>query len=215
MTRVETSGRTVEEAVDRALAELGVTRDDVEIEVLDPGGRGVLGLGAREARIRATLRESPATAAHTLMARLLREMGFSGSVHVREQEGVVHVQVRGEHLSPLIGRRGTTLDAVQLLLGLMVARRTRAGVRVAVDVEGYRERRRLVLEDLARRTAERAVREGREILLEPMEAAERRIVHTTLAQDARVMTFSRGEGSGRRVVVAPRPAERAVPDSGA
>ncbi len=210
--QVETGGRTVEEALDRALAELGVVRDDVDVEVLDPGGRGVLGLGAHEARIRVTLRENPGAVAHTVMARLLRHMGFSGTVHVREQDGMIAVQVSGEHLGALIGRRGATLDALQFLLGLMVTRQTRAKVRVAVDVEGYRERRRLALEDLARRTAERVAREGREVMLEPMDAGERRIVHTTLAGHAQVLTFSRGEGAARAVVVAPK-VERAAPDT--
>ncbi len=209
MTQVETSGRTVEEALDRALAELGVAQDDVDVEVLDPGGRGMLGLGAREARIRVTLRENPAAVAHTVMARLLRRMGFSGTVHVHEQDGVITVQVSGEHLSALIGRRGATLDALQFLLGLMVARQARASVRVTVDVEGYRERRRLALEELANRTAERVIREGHEMMLEPMGAGERRIVHTTLAGHARVITFSRGEGAERAVVVAPKPVEAA------
>ncbi len=216
MTHVETSGRTVEDAVLRALEELGVTREDVDVEVLDPGARGMLGLGARETRVRVTLRDSPASVAHTLMARLLRLMGFAGAVRVREQEGIVAVQVTGDHLGALIGRRGATLDALQFLLSLMVARQTHVRARVMVDVEGYRERRRVVVEDLARRAAERAEREGREIALEPMDASDRRIVHTTLAQAPAVMTFSRGEGPDRHVVVAPKTAGASadVPESG-
>ncbi len=214
MTHVETSGRTVDEAIGRALEELGVTRDDVDVEVLDAGARGMLGLGARETRVRVTLRDNPAAVAHTLTARLLREMGFVASVHVREQDDAVAVQVSGENLGALIGRRGATLEALQFLLGLMVARQTRIRTRVVVDVEGYRERRRLALEDLARRSAERAVREDREIALEPMGAADRRIIHTTLAGTALVMTFSRGEGDARHVVVAPKPADFA-PDASA
>ena len=204
MTHVETNGRSVEEAVLRALEELGVTREDVDVEVLDPGARGMLGLGARETRVRVTLRDNPASVAHTFMARLLRLMGFAGTVRVREQDGMVAVQVTGEHLGALIGRRGATLDAVQFLLGLMVARQTHVRTRVMVDVEGYRERRRVVVEDLAHRAEERAAREGREIALEPMDAVDRRIVHTTLALSSTVMTFSRGEGPARHVVVAPK-----------
>jgi spoIIIJ-associated protein len=204
MTHVETSGRTVEDAVLRALEELGVTREDVDVEVLDPGARGMLGLGAREPRVRVTLRDNPASVAHTFMARLLRLMGFAGTVRVREQDGMVAVQVTGEHLGALIGRRGATLDALQFLLGLMVARQTHVRTRVMVDVEGYRERRRVIVEDLAHRAAERAEREGREIALEPMDAADRRIVHTTLSESPAVMTFSRGEGPARHVVVAPK-----------
>src|SRR5256712_5302372 len=214
MRQVEITGRTVEEAVGRAAGELGVERDDVDVEVVDPGARGMLGLGAREARVRVTLKGNPGAIAHTVMARLLQEMGLPGTVRVHQQDDVISVQVSGERLGALIGRRGTTLDAVQLLLGLMVARQTRAKTHVVVDVEGYRERRRVALEELARRTAERAARG--EIELEPMDASERRIIHTTLAEHPQVMTFSRGEGAARRVVVAPRqdaaPAETVASD---
>lgn len=204
MKQAEGSGRTVEEAVDRALTALGVTRDDVEVEVLDPGARGMLGLGSRDARVRVTLRDNPAAVAHTVMARLLRQMGFDGTVRVREQDGLIAVQVSGERLGALIGRRGATLDAVQFLVSLMVARQTQAKVRVVVDIEGYRERRQQTLEELARRAADRAAREGREIVMDPMDASDRRIIHTRLAGHAQVTTFSRGEGAERRVVVAPK-----------
>jgi len=204
MKQVDTSGRTVEEAVDRAAAELGVDREDLDVEILDPGTRGMLGLGAREARVRVTLTGSPGALAHTVMARLLQEMGFAGAVRVHQQEDVISVQVSGEQLGALIGRRGATLDALQLLVGLMVARQARVKTRVVVDVEGYRARRQLALEELARRTAERVARGG-EVELEPMDPAERRIIHTTLADHSQVITFSRGEGAARHVVVAPKP----------
>ena len=204
MRQVDTSGRTVEEAVDRAAAELGVDREDLDVEILDPGTRGMLGLGAREARVRVTLTGSPGALAHTVMARLLQEMGFAGAVRVHQQEDVISVQVSGEQLGALIGRRGATLDALQLLVGLMVARQARVKTRVVVDVEGYRARRQLALEELARRTAERVARGG-EVELEPMDPAERRIIHTTLADHSQVITFSRGEGAARHVVVAPKP----------
>ncbi len=204
MKQVDTSGRTVEEAVDRAAAELGVDREDLDVEILDPGTRGMLGLGAREARVRVTLTGSPGALAHTVMARLLQEMGFAGAVRVHQQEDVISVQVSGEQLGALIGRRGATLDALQLLVGLMVARQARVKTRLVVDVEGYRARRQLALEELARRTAERVARGG-EVELEPMDPAERRIIHTTLADHSQVITFSRGEGAARHVVVAPKP----------
>ena len=204
MRQVDTSGRTVGEAVDRAASELGVDREDLDVEILDPGTRGMLGLGAREARVRVTLTGNPGALAHTVMARLLQEMGFPGAVRVHQQEDVISVQVSGENLGALIGRRGATLDALQLLVGLMVARQARVKTRVVVDVEGYRARRQLALEELARRTAERVARDG-EVELEPMDPAERRIIHTTLADHPQVITFSRGEGAARHVVVAPKP----------
>src|SRR5439155_20340003 len=109
--------------------------------------------------------------AHTVMARLLQEMGFPGAVRVHQQEDVISVQVSGEQLGALIGRRGATRDALQLLVGLMVAIQARVKTRVAVDVEGYRERRQLALEALARRTADRVAPSGA-VELEPMDPAD-------------------------------------------
>lgn len=212
--QVEVTGRTVEEAVARALDELGVGRDDVEVEVIDPGSRGMLGLGAREARVRVAVKPSPAAVAHQLMARLLDHLGISGTVRAREQDGSVLVSVAGDQLGALIGRRGATLEAIQFLLGLMVSRKVRSPVRVTVDAGGYRERRIAALQEQARRAAEKAVREGREVALQPMPASERRIVHTALAGHPGVVTESRGEGEARRVVIIPRSREDALSSSG-
>lgn len=207
MKQVETSGRTVEEAVERALMDLGVATEDVDIEVLDPGSRGMLGLGAREARVRVALKANPAAAAHSMAEKLLRAMGFVATVRAREQDDTVTVEIRGQDLGALIGRRGATLEALELLLGLIVGRATATRSRVTVDVEGYWERRRQWLEKLARLSADRALRERRPITLHPMPARERRIIHTVLAQHPEVGTFSSGEGAERRVTVAPRGAE--------
>lgn len=204
MKAVEETGKTVDEAVDRALNALGASREDVTVEVIDPGTRGMLGLGARDARVRVSLVASPAAVAHHIAERLLRLMGFAANVHAREQEGIVSVEIRGQNLGALIGHRGSTLEAVELLLGVMVARSAGVRARIAVDVEGYRDRRRLTLEEMAHRMAERALREQREIALAPMDPRERRIVHTTLADHPHVTTFSRGEGENRHVVVTPR-----------
>ena len=204
MKQVEASGRSVEEAIGRARASLGVTHADVDVEVLDPGSRGMFGLGAREARVRLTLKAGPAAVAQQLTERLLQAMGFAGTVQVHERNDAVSVEIRGQNLGALIGRRGATLEAIELLLGLMVARQVETRTRILLDVEGYRERRQRVLEDLARRIASQVQREGREVALEPMEGKERRVIHTTLADHLHVYTFSRGEGPMRRVVIAPR-----------
>lgn len=206
MRRVEESGKTVDEAVERALNTLGASREDVTVEVLDPGARGMLGLGAREAHVRVTLVESPAAVAHHLAERMLRLMAFAASVYAREQDGIVSLEIRGQDLGALIGHRGSTLESLELLLGLMVARGTGTRTRIVVDVEGYRDRRRLSLEEMARRVADRVQRERREIPMAPMDPRDRRIVHTTLADHPQVMTFSRGEGEVRHVVIAPRAA---------
>lgn len=204
MKHAEGAGRTVEEATERALMQLGASHEDVDVEVLDAGTRGVLGLGARDARVRVTLREGAAAAAHRLADRLLQVMGFTTTVRAREAGDTVTVEVRGQDLGALIGRRGGTLEAVELLLGAMVAKETGLRSRIILDVEGYWERRSAYLEKLARQTAERVQRDGRQILLAPMPARERRVIHSLLADHPAVMTFSQGEGPDRRVVVAPR-----------
>ena len=211
MRQVETSGRTVEEAVDRALTELGAAADDVGIEVLDAGTRGMLGLGARVARVRATLKEGAAAVAHHMAERLVRAMGFAATVRAREAADAVTVEIRGQDLGALIGRRGTTLESIELLLGLMVANASGLRSRVIVDVEGYWERRREWLEKMAQQTADRVQRDGRPIMMAPMPARERRVVHTVLADHPAVVTASSGEGPERRITVSPR---TAGPDAG-
>jgi len=204
--QAEASGRSVEEAIDRALTELGATPDDVQVEVLDAGTRGMLGIGAREARVRVTLKEGAAAVAHRLAAQLLRAMGFAASVRARESDDTVNLEIRGQDLGALIGRRGSTLESLEVLLGLMVAKESGIRSRVIVDVEGYWERRREWLERLAHQTAEHVQRERKPIMLQPMPARERRIVHTVLADHPTVITHSSGEGAERRITVAPRTA---------
>jgi spoIIIJ-associated protein len=184
--------------------QLGASHEDVDVEVLDAGTRGMLGLGAREARVRVTLREGAAAAAHRLADRVLQLMGFATTVRAREAADTVTIEVHGQDLGALIGRRGGTLEAVELLLGAMVAKETGLRSRIILDVEGYWERRHTYLEKLARQTAERVQRDGRQIVLAPMPSRERRVIHSLLADHPSVVTFSQGEGMDRRVVIAPR-----------
>ncbi len=232
MRSAEGSGRTVEEAIRDALRTLGARREDVDLMVLDEGSRGVLGLGSRMARVRLSLLSEmdegeegapePSRAASLAPAlpeaeaaeliqlaqgvttSLIEAMGFHAAASGREEAGQVHVSVTGPDLAPLIGRRGQTLDALDLLVNLIVAHRQGRRIPVIVDVERYRERRVETLEDMARRFAERVRRSGRPLALKPMSAAERRIIHTTLAGDGGVTTHSEGEDPDRRVVITPR-----------
>ncbi len=230
MRSAEGSGRTVEEAIREALRILGARREDVDLMVLDEGSRGVLGLGSRVARVRLTLLSEmeeeegtrapsgaapPASAlvgaeaelvelAQSVTSSLLDAMGFHATVTGREEASQVYVSVTGPELAPLIGRRGQTLDALDLLVNLIVAHRQGRRIPVIVDVERYRERRVETLRDMAGRFAERVRRTGRPLALKPMSAAERRIIHTTLAGDGSVATHSEGEEPDRRVVITPR-----------
>jgi len=240
MRSAEGSGRTVEEAIRDALRVLGARREDVDLMVLDEGSRGMLGLGSRSARVRLTLlsemeeeggaapasppqaRVLPGEAAEliqlaqTITSSLIEAMGFQATVAAREETGQIHVSVTGPDLAPLIGRRGQALEALDLLVNLITAHRQGRRIPVVVDVERYRERRIETLQDLARRYAERARRTGRPVALKPMSAGDRRIVHTTLAEDGGISTHSEGEDPDRHVVITLRktPSPRAFNSAG-
>jgi len=223
---VESHGKTVEEAINQALRRLGRQRDEVEISVLSEGTRGVFGIGAEPARVRVTVREEPRPSApptppepagleqldqvaQDLLTDLLELMGIAGRVSVRsvdttpESPSVV-LDVEGDDLGVLIGRRGDTLTALQYVLALLVQRRLRRWVRVTVDAAHYRDRQEAVLRAKALRTAERVQRAQTPIALEPMRPSERRIIHLTLSNHPYVTTHSIGVGAERRVVVSPR-----------
>jgi spoIIIJ-associated protein len=214
---VEASGKSVEEAVEKALGELGVSRSQVEVEVLREGRGGILGFGGEEARVRVRPLVALSTEGDTQMAlevlrQMLEFMKVDAEVSVRAPEtpgdgvGLVKavLDVRGEDLGILIGRRGDTLANVQYIVNLIVSRRTKARAAFAVDVEGYRRRREEGLERLGLRMAERVRRTGQTVTLEPMPPNERRIVHLALAEDSSVVTSSIGEGEARKVSIAPR-----------
>lgn len=214
MERLEISGKTVEEATERALQQLGVSREQVEVEVLSKGKSGILGLGSEEARIAVTLKSAPvvpapqvAELAKETLDTLLGHMGLSAVVEARQpvqaEEGApaVTLDITGNDLGILIGRRGETLSSLQYVLNLMVSRRIKAHAGVNVDVEGYKERRTEALRALAQRMAERVRETGRSVTLEPMPPSERRIVHLALKDMPDVTTYSVGEGEARKVSI--------------
>jgi spoIIIJ-associated protein len=245
---VEARGRTIEEAVENGLAEIGLRRDQVEIEVLSRGSRGVLGLGAEDARVRLTPKRAPAATlatqlpaaaeeeeeeeeleepeeeeegraepasqqvqdiARDALAGLLSRMSINARVVIKAPSGLlaqessppVVLDVQGEDLGVLIGRRGETLSALQYLVRLMVNHKTHKWINVVVDVEGYKERRERQLRQLAERMAERVVATQKSVVLEAMPAYERRIVHLTLRDHPQVTTHSIGEDENRKVMI--------------
>ncbi len=138
-----------------------------------------------------------------LLFDILDHFGLDVDIEFEEREDHVRYHVEGDDLGVLIGRHGSTLDALQFLVGVINARKKLVDYRVVVDVEGYRERREKQLRDLARRSADRAQREGREVVLSPMPPGDRRVIHLALAERFDVKTFSEGEEPERCVVVAP------------
>ncbi|MDQ7841156.1 MAG: RNA-binding cell elongation regulator Jag/EloR [bacterium] len=207
MTTAEAAGRTVDEAVLKALAQLGVARSEVEVEVLQEPKAALLGFGGREARVRLTVRPGAADALGSLTTEIVRLMGFPTTVTVEETSDGLIAALQGRDLAGLVGRDGRALDALELIAGLHLQRLLGRKVYVSVDAMGYRARREREVQEAALRAAERAVSEGAPIALEPMSARDRRSAHLTLKDDVRVTTSSLGENDARHVVVLPRTGE--------
>jgi len=213
------TGRTVEEAIELALKELEVDRDEAEVEVLSKGKSGFLGIGAELARVRVTkiaVGGSAATIAVEAVSRILQAARVNVSrtlraAHDAEAGGPI-IDLAGEDSGLLIGHRGQTLQALQFLVTLIVRQKLGGeSVRVVLDVEHYRQRRETSLRDMATKVATRVVQSSRSITLEPMSPADRRIVHITLAEHSGVTTESTGEGEDRKVTIMPKRREEGEP----
>jgi spoIIIJ-associated protein len=211
MKSVEISARTVDEAVEQALKELNTEREQVKIEVLDEGAKGLFGLlGSKQARVIVSLvgenkqAEKEETACNFL-AGLLEKLGAKAEIDKsQDEDGNVILEISGDNLGMIIGRRGQMLDAMQYLVNVVANRQGGDWVRFILDAEGYRRRREEALRGLALRTAERVKAQGKRAVLEPMNAAERRIIHMALAEEKGIETHSEGDDPYRRVVIAPK-----------
>lgn len=204
MKVVEKSGRNVDEALAAALDELGVPSDRVKIEVLDEGKGGFLGIGAKPAVVRVSLRESRKERVEQFLDEVCTAMEVDVKVDVREEGDYLYADVHGREAGILIGHHGQTLDAMQYLLNLVASKVGDNNQRVVLDVEGYRKRREETLTNLAVRLAERVQRNGEPMVLEPMSAHERRVIHLALQDNPHVVTGSEGEDPFRRVVIQPK-----------
>jgi spoIIIJ-associated protein len=210
---VERSAASVEEAIEAALEELGVTEQESEVEIVQEPQRGLLGFGSQEAVVRVRVREDlggadleeQARVAEEFLTGLLDRMGLDAEIDSGDVDGVMYVDVLGaeesEGMGLLIGRHGQTLDALQEVVRSAVQRRTESRCRVIVDVEDYRKRRRSILVERASGAAARVKRSGRPERLEPMNAYERKIVHDAVNAVGGAETSSEGEDPQRRVVI--------------
>lgn len=218
-TSLEVSGKSAEDAIEKGLKQLGLSRDAVDIEILRQGSRGLLGWGGEEALVRLTPRKARSPQPHAaiegaevakeILETLLRRMGISGRVEVLPDAGSQDadsfvLNVVGNDLGVLIGRRGETLRDLEFLTRLLTAHRTNKLTQLIVDVEGYRTRRERVLRELAKRMGERVQTNRQPITLEAMPPNERRIVHLALRDHPAVTTHSIGEGDHRRVMILPK-----------
>ncbi len=233
-TSLEVIAPTVEEAIARGADELGIPEDDLQVEVLDEGGKGFLGISPRQARIRLSVGipdssdEQPASeastttgssdedseavrAAHDTVVELVQRLGLEAQVTAEWGEKdpkarirPLLVDVQGDDLGILIGRGGETLTALQYISRLIVAKELQRPVAVVIDIEGYRARREEQLGRLAQKMAAQAAELDQTMELEPMPPNERRIIHVALRDNPAVTTESIGEGSGRKVTIIPK-----------
>lgn len=210
MEYIEVSAKTVNEAITEACQKLGVTSDRLDYEVVDEGSNGFLGIGSKPAIIKAAVKSEETASSGSIedvAKKFLNDvfaamdMNVVVSASYDEIQDELSVELNGDDMGVLIGKRGQTLDSLQYLVSLVVNKGVENYIRVKVDTENYRERRRETLENLAKNIAYKVKRTRRPVSLEPMNPYERRIIHSALQNDKYVTTYSEGEEPFRKVVV--------------
>ncbi len=220
MKSVEFEGKTVEEAIQKACEQLQTPREALEIEILENGSSGFLGLGAKKAQIRAAVKEKAIDArkeaehsssedthaaqqAQKILKDILDRLEINGQIEMKEEAERIYLNICGDGSGLLIGRKGQTLDALEYLLNKIVHKHQEGQKRIVVDTENYRARREESLVNLARRLGDKARKMGRPVTISPMNAHDRRIVHLALQDDRSLHTRSTGTGLFRKIVISP------------
>ena len=203
MDYIEVTGKTVEDARTEALIKLGTTSDQIEVEILEKGSSGFLGIGSKPAVIRVRRKFTMEDCVRDFLTQVFDAMDLTVdiSVEVEVDNHTVNVELKGDEMGVLIGKRGQTLDSLQYLTSLALNRHTDEYVKVKLDTEDYRKRRKETLENLTKNIAYKVKRTKRPVSLEPMNPFERRVIHSTLQNDKYVSTHSEGEEPHRHVVV--------------
>ena len=204
MKQITATGQTVEEAVKSALAQLKTTEDRTETQVIDEGKRGIFGIfGSRPAIVKVTVKIDPFEEATNYLKMVAKGLGAPAEVEVKKEGKQVHFILTGDKIALLIGKRGQTLNSLQYLTQLVMNRYSTQFYTVLVDAEDYRKRRNDTLVQLAERLAQKALKTGRDVALEPMPSYERKVIHTALMKNKKVKTFSDGSEPHRHIVISP------------
>ena len=203
MEFVEFRGKTVDDAITNALVSLGTTSDQIEYEVIEKGSNGILGFGSKDAVIKVAKKSTPENVVKDFLTEVFDKMNLEVEIITKfdEIEGVIDIELKGPEMGVLIGKRGQTLDSLQYLTNLAVNRKSDNYLRVKIDTEDYRRRRKETLENLAKNMAYKVKRTKRPVSLEAMNPYERRIIHSALQNDKYVVTHSEGEEPYRHVVI--------------
>ena len=199
----EFKGKTIEDAITQAAIELGAASTDLETEVIEKGSTGFLGIGSKPAVIKARVKNDLARDTKEYLENIFKAMDIESEIDIKYDKDAetMDIDVEGPEMGILIGKRGQTLDALQYLISLFVNKKSESYIRVKLDTENYRLRRKETLENLAKNIAFKVKRTRRPFTLEPMNPYERRIIHSTLQNDKYVATKSEGEEPYRKVVV--------------
>jgi len=196
------TGKTVEDAINQGLQQLGVTKDQVETNIIQVPDSGLMKIfGKKEAIVEVTLLNDPEQRATDFLTEVFDAMKIPCKLKTRLEDNVLFINIEGNDMGILIGRRGQTLDSIQYLVSLVINRHSENYVRVVLDTEDYRAKREKTLEDLGEKMAGKAVYYQKKMILEPMNPSERRIIHAKLQNHEKVYTFSEGEEPYRRVVI--------------
>ncbi|NLP15135.1 MAG: protein jag [Clostridium sp.] len=199
---VEKSAKSIQEAIDAALVELNVKRENVEVEILDEGAKGIFGLiGSKQAKVRVTLKETSGEKAKKFLLDLFSKMKVNADVLVEEKDDSVLIKIEGNDIGIVIGRRGETLDSLQYLTSLVINKSKEDYKRVVIDIENYRQKREETLVKLANKLADRVMKYKKNITLEPMNPYERRVIHSSLQNHKYVQTYSIGDEPNRKVII--------------
>ncbi len=204
-TKIEKTAKSVSEAQEAALSELGLTENDVNIEILDEGSKGFLGLGSKDAVVTVTVKDPVSYKARVFLSQVFADMKLDDVKISTTLDGDnLLVELSGENMGIIIGKRGDTLDSLQYLTSLVVNRNSDEYIKVTLDTENYREKRYNALIALSDRLASKVAKTGKKYTLEPMNPYERRIIHSNLQANEDVTTFSVGEDPYRKVVISPK-----------
>lgn len=200
---LEKTGKTVGEAIEAALFELKLSREQVDVQVLEEGSKGLFGLiGSKDARVLIIPKETVQDRASDFLNNVFEKMNLEVHIDFVEKGNLLNINLSGPDMGILIGRRGETLDSLQYLTSLVVNKGDEEYIRVSMDTENYRKKREETLIRLAKKLADRVLKYRRSITLEPMNPYERRIIHSTLQNNKMVTTYSVGDEPNRKVVIA-------------
>jgi spoIIIJ-associated protein len=199
----EFTAKTADEALTNALIQLETTSDQIEYEVIEEEKSGILGLFSKPARIRVRKKENVKDTVRNFLIKTFDAMKLSVEVELDydEVESLITVELKGDEMGMLIGKRGQTLDSLQYLTSLVANKKTDKYIKIKIDTENYRQRRKETIENLARNVANKVKKTGRPAFLEPMNPYERRVIHAALQGDKYVETHSEGDEPHRKVVI--------------